>query len=36
MYVIMAENNNLTYDAWKEYLKNDKEMNAKWRSLVDL
>ena len=36
MYVVMAENNNLTYDAWREYLKNDKEMNTKWKSLVAL
>ena len=33
---MMVENNDLTYDAWKEYLKNDKEMNAKWKSLVVL
>ena len=32
----MLENNNLTYDAWKEYLKSDKEMNTKWKSLIDL
>ena len=30
------ENNNFTYDAWKEYLKSDKEMNIKWKSLIDL
>lgn len=35
-YTIMIENNNLTYDAWKEYLKNDKEMNSKWKSLTEL
>ena len=32
----MTENNNLSYDAWKEYLKNDKEMNEKWKSLTEL
>lgn len=32
----MAEKNNLTYDAWKEYLKNDREINAKWKSLIEL
>ena len=32
----MIENNNLTYDAWKEYLKSDKEMNSKWKSLIEL
>ena len=32
----MAENNNLTYDAWKEYLKSDREMNNKWKSLIAL
>lgn len=32
----MAENNNLTYDAWKEYLKNDKEMKSKRDSLIAL
>ena len=36
MYVMMAENNNLTYDAWKEYLKNDKEMKSKRNSLIAL
>ena len=36
MYVIMTENNNLTYDAWKEYLKNDKEMKSKRNSLIAL
>lgn len=32
----MVEKNILTYDAWKEYLKNDKEMDAKWKSLIAL
>ena len=32
----MTENNNFTYDAWKEYLKSDKEMNSKWNSLIAL
>lgn len=32
----MEEKNNLTYDAWKEYLKSDKEMNSKWKSLTEL
>lgn len=32
----MDEKNNLTYDAWREYLKNDREMNTKWKSLVAL
>lgn len=32
----MIESNNLTYDAWKEYLKSDKEMNSKWKSLTEL
>lgn len=32
----MSENNYLSYDAWKEYLKADKETNAKWKSLIDL
>jgi hypothetical protein len=32
----MDEKNTLTYDAWKEYLKNDKEMNVKWKSLTEL
>ena len=36
MYIIMTENNNFTYDAWKEYLKSDKEMNSKWNSLIAL
>jgi hypothetical protein len=35
MYKIMVENN-LTYDAWKEYLKSDREMNSKWKSLIAL
>ena len=35
-YTIMIESNNLTYDAWKEYLKSDKEMNSKWKSLTEL
>ena len=25
----MTETSNLTYDAWKEYLKNDKEVNRR-------
>lgn len=32
----MAEKNNLTYDAWKEYLKTDKDMNKRWKSLISL
>lgn len=32
----MPETNNLSYDAWKEYLKSDKEMNEKWKSLTEL
>ena len=32
----MEEKNNLTYDARKEYLKSDKEMNSKWKSLTEL
>ena len=28
--------NNLTYEAWKEYLKSDREMNSKWKSLIAL
>jgi hypothetical protein len=32
----MAATNNLSYDAWKEYLKNDKDMNSKWKSLIEL
>jgi hypothetical protein len=32
----MTENNNFTYDAWKEYLKSDKEMNSKRKSLIAL
>lgn len=28
--------NNLSYDAWEEYLKSDKEMNSKWKSLTEL
>jgi hypothetical protein len=32
----MAENSYLSYDAWKEYLKSDREMNAKRKSLIDL
>ena len=35
MYKIMVENN-LTYEAWKEYLKSDREMNSKWKSLIAL
>ena len=31
----MADNK-LTYNDWKEYLKNDREMNAKRKSLIDL
>ena len=30
------ENSNLTYDAWKEYLKSDKEMNENRKSLTEL
>ena len=33
---IMVATNNLSYDAWKEYLKNDKDMNSKWKSLIEL
>jgi len=36
VYTIMDEKNTLTYDAWKEYLKNDREINAKWKSLIEL
>ena len=36
IHVVMVENNNLTYDAWKEYLKNDKEAKTRWNSLVAL
>lgn len=32
----MAEKNNLTYDAWREYLKTDKDMNRRWKSLTSL
>ena len=32
----MTETSNLSYDAWREYLKNDREMNTKWKSLVAL
>ena len=32
----MEERTNFTYDAWKEYLKSDKEMNSKWKSLTEL
>jgi len=32
----MDEKNTLTYDAWKEYLKNDREINTKWKSLIEL
>ena len=36
VYTIMDEKNTLTYDAWKEYLKNDREINVKWKSLIEL
>ena len=32
----MVATNNLSYDARKEYLKNDKDMNSKWKSLIEL
>lgn len=32
----MSENNYLSYDEWKEYLETDKEINAKWKSLIGL
>ena len=32
----MVATNSLSYDAWKEYLKNDKDMNSKWKSLIEL
>lgn len=32
----MAEENKLSYDAWKEYLKADKDMNTRWKSLTSL
>lgn len=32
----MTETSNLSYDAWREYLKNDREMNTKWKSLIAL
>lgn len=32
----MTETSNLSYDAWREYLKSDREMNTKWKSLVAL
>ena len=33
--ITMADNK-LTYNDWKEYLKNDKDMNKRWNSLVSL
>lgn len=32
----MAEENKFSYDAWKEYLKTDKDMNMRWKSLTSL
>ncbi len=34
--LVMDDKNNLTYDAWKEYLKTDKDMNKRWKSLTSL
>ena len=33
--ITMADNK-LTYNDWKEYLKNDRDMNKRWNSLVSL
>lgn len=34
--LLIVEMTNFTYEAWKEYLKFDREMNAKWKSLTKL
>lgn len=32
----MAERNNFSFDEWKDYLKTDKDMNRRWKSLIVL
>ena len=32
----MAEINNFSFDEWKDYLKTDKDMNRRWKSLIAL
>lgn len=32
----MAERNNFSFDEWKDYLKTDKDMNRRWKSLIAL
>ncbi len=34
--LLIVEMTDFTYEAWKEYLKSDREMNAKWKSLTKL
>lgn len=34
--ISMAEENRFSYDTWKEYLKTDKDMKERWKSLTSL